>query len=130
MTDKVPIREGIFQEGPDGCKLIVGKCDSCGQVFFPKETSCFACGHDTLVDMELSGKGKLYSYSVVQMPTSKFSPPYAVGYVDFVEGVRVFGQLDMIEEKPFQIGMEMAVYIGKLWQEDDKEVIGYRFSPV
>jgi uncharacterized protein len=130
MTDKVPIREGIFQEDPNGDRLLAGTCDTCGQVYFPRISSCFACGHETVIETALSSQGKLYSYSVVQMPTSKFTPPYAVGYVDFAEGVRVFGQLDMIEGKPFQIGMEMAVYIGKLWQEDDKEIIGYRFSPV
>ncbi len=130
MTDKVPIREGIFQEGPDGSRLIAGKCDACGQVYFPRIASCIACGHETVIEVELSKKGRLYSYSMVHMHAAKFSPPYAVGYVDFVEGVRIFGQLDTIEKKPFQIGMEMDVYIGKLWQEGDKETIGYRFSPV
>ena len=33
MVDKVPVREGIFTEGPDGVTLLANKCKSCGQIF-------------------------------------------------------------------------------------------------
>ena len=130
MAEKVPIREGMFREGPSGMILLAGKCKTCGQVFFPKTPSCLSCGNDMTEEISLSKKGKLYSYSVVQMPSSHFKPPYAVGYVDMPEGVRIFGQLDMVEEKPFQVGMAMKVYVDTLWQEENKEIFGYRFSPI
>jgi uncharacterized protein len=130
MTEKVPIREGIFKEGPDGGRLIAGKCDSCGEVFFPSIDSCLSCGHDTIVQTELDRKGRLFSYTIVQMPVANFSPPFAVGYVDLAEGIRIFSQLRMEKEKPFQIGMEMELEIDTLWKKEDNDIVGYRFSPV
>jgi uncharacterized OB-fold protein len=130
MSEQIPIKEGIFKAGLDGYRLIAGKCESCGQVFFPNIPTCLDCGHETVVETELDKVGKLYSYSVVQMPSSKFKPPYAVGYVDLAGGVRIFTQLDIKEDKPFKVGMEMALNVNTLWQEEGHDVIGYRFAPV
>jgi len=78
----------------------------------------------------LSRRGRLYSYTIAHMPSTHFQPPYAIGFVDLPEGVRVFAPLKMTEAKPFKVGMDMEVVIEKLWQEDDKQVIGYKFKPV
>jgi len=64
------------------------------------------------------------------MPSMHFEPPYAIGYVVLPEGVRIFAPLEIVEGKPFEIDMEMEVVIEKLWQEDDNEIIGYKFKPV
>jgi uncharacterized OB-fold protein len=130
MAERVPIREGLFQEGPDGGVLLGNKCKSCGQLFFPKAKLCQACLHEELEEAPLSRRGKLYSYTIAHMPSSFFPPPHAMGYVTFPEGVRVFAPLKIIEDKPFDVGMEMEVVIEKLADLDEKEVIGYVFKPV
>ncbi len=130
MTEQIPIRADILHEGPDGTRLIGGKCDSCGQVFFPNAEFCLACGHENLTETLLSEKGSLHSFTVVHMPASGFPPPFAIGYIDIEQGVRIFSQLCMDEENPFQTGMEMKLETGTLWCEEDKDIIGYRFSPV
>jgi uncharacterized OB-fold protein len=130
MPEKVPVREGIFHEGPDGSVLLGNKCGSCGQVFFPKVAFCLTCCHDEMKEIEVGPRGKLYSYTVSHMPSSHFEPPYAVGYVDMPEGVRVFAPFEINEAKPFCIGMEMEAVIKNLWQEGEKEVTGYVFRPV
>ena len=99
MAERVPIREGTFQEGPDGGVLLANKCKSCGQIFFPKAKLCQACLHEELEEAPLSRKGKLYSYTIAHMPSSFFPPPHAMGYVAFPEGVRVFAPLKIIEDK-------------------------------
>jgi len=115
----------------DGQTVLLGsKCRECGQAFFPTESLCLNCGSETLEEFTLNKKGTLYSYSAVDMPCANFKPPYAVGYVDMKDGVRIFGQLDIKEDLPFKIGMEMEIYVDTLWQEDGKDVIGYRFSPL
>ncbi len=130
MAERVPIREGTFQEGPDGGVLLANKCKSCGQIFFPKAKLCQACLHEELEEAPLSRKGKLYSYTIAHMPSSFFPPPHAMGYVAFPEGVRVFAPLKIIEDKPFDVGMEMEVVIEKLWEFEEKELIGYVFKPI
>jgi len=129
-TQKVPIREGVFVEGPHGTTLLAGKCKSCGQMFFPKPVFCLKCRGAEIEDVHLSGRGKLYAYAIGRMPSSHFQPPYAIGHVDSVEGARVFAPLKIIEDKPFKIGMDLELVIEPLWQENDKEVIGYIFKPV
>ncbi|MBT7712552.1 MAG: OB-fold domain-containing protein, partial [Deltaproteobacteria bacterium] len=41
-------------------------------------------------DIELSQRGVLYSYTIGHMPSSRFKPPYAIGYIDLPEKVRVY----------------------------------------
>lgn len=131
MAEKGWIREGIVAEGPEGETLAANRCKGCGQVFFPKaEQACLNCHEKELEDVPLSRKGKLCSYTVVHMPASGFQPPYAVGFVDLPEGVRVFTPLEMEEDKPFKVGMDMEVRVGVLWKEEDKEVMGFKFAPV
>jgi uncharacterized protein len=130
MTDVVPIREGIFREEPAGGVLIGNRCTSCGQIYFPKAEFCYDCFDKRMEEVPLNRRGKLYSYTFGRLPASHFQPPYAVGLVDMPEGVRIFGPLKMAEDKPFRIGMDMEVVIEELWQENDKQVIGYKFKPV
>lgn len=130
MAERVPVREGTFKEGPEGGRLLANKCTSCGRIFFPQAETCLACYHEELAELVLSPRGTLYSYTIGHMPSSHFQPPYAVGYVDMPEGVRVFAPLKIVEDRPFRTGMDMEVVLEGLWQEDDKEVIGYKFKPL
>lgn len=130
MANTVPISEGAFVVGAEGGILLANKCKSCGQVFFPKAVFCLTCLNEDMQELKLSRKGKLYSYTIGHMPSTHFMPPYAIGFVDMPEGVKIFAPLKMTEDKPFKIGMDMEVVIEKLWQEGDTEVIGYKFQPV
>jgi uncharacterized OB-fold protein len=130
MARRLVIREGAFVESSEGVILLANKCKSCGQVFFPKVVFCLTCLNENMEELKLSRNGKLYSYTIGRMPSMHFEPPYAIGYVDMPEGVRIFAPLKMTEGKPFKIGMNMEVIIEEVWQEDDNEVIGYKFKPV
>ena len=130
MPDKIPLREDLFREGPDGGALLGCRCRSCGTSFFPKGVICLKCHEDKLEEISLSKRGKLYSHATALMPAANFKPPYSVGYIDLPEDIRVFAPLVEDKEKPFEIGMEMELVIEGLWEEDGKTVIGYRFKPV
>ena len=130
MAEKIPIREGAFVESQGGGILLANKCKSCGQVFFPKVEFCLSCLGEKMEELKLSRRGKLYSYTIGRMPSMHFQPPYAIGYVDMPEGVRIFAPLELRKDKPLTVGMDMEVTIEKLWDEDDKEIIGYKFKPV
>ena len=130
MAQVVPIREGLFVSEAEGAKLLGNKCKSCGQVFFPKALVCFTCFGKKMEEVVLSQRGKLYTYTIGHMPSTHFQPPYAVGYIDMPEGVLIFAPLEIIEGRPFRVGMEVEVRIDKLWEENDRQVIGYKFKPV
>ncbi|MEW6444305.1 MAG: OB-fold domain-containing protein [bacterium] len=129
MAERIPIREGTFRDAPDGGALLGNRCRSCRQVFFPKAKLCLACLHQELEEVVLSRTGTLYSYTIAHMPSSRFQPPCAMGFVDLPEGLRIFAPLKPAEGRAFEVGMEMEVVIGRLWEEGGKEVIGYMFQP-
>ena len=130
MSNRVAIREGILREDAQGGALLGNKCMSCGQVYFPKADFCVGCFSKDMEEVDLSRRGKLYSYTLSHLPASRIQPPFYVGFVDLPEGVRIFAPLKEIKNRPFQIGMEMEVVIEELWQENDNQVIGYKLKPV
>jgi uncharacterized OB-fold protein len=129
-VNTVPFREGVFAEGPDGGRLLANRCKSCGQIFFPIVEFCLSCLDKDMENIVLGRRGQLYSYTIGHMASRHFQPPYAIGYVDMPEGVRIFAPLKMVEGKPFKVGMEMEVVIEELWREEEKRVIGYKFRPL
>lgn len=130
MAERIPIKEGLFMEQGGQGMLLANKCQSCGQIFFPKAIFCLNCSNKDMAELKLSRRGKLYAYTIGRMDSMYFKAPYAIGYIDMPEGVRVFAPLKMMQDKPLKIGMEMELAIENLWQEDGKEIIGYRFKPV
>lgn len=129
MKTRVPFREGLFQGSDEEGSLLGARCRQCGQIIFPGREACLNClGHD-LEPICLSRNGKLYTYTIVHMPSEHFTPPYAVGWIELPEGVRVFSQIRGWQEYPLEIGMDMTLHFEKLWDEEEKEVVGYVFRP-
>ena len=70
---------------PQRYNLIGSKCLQCGKVFFPKRILCPDCRRKgKLEDLNLSGKGKILTYSVIETPTDEFKniAPYVVAIVE------------------------------------------------
>lgn len=128
--EKILIKDGILVDGADGVTLAANRCKSCGRVYFPKSKFCLDCLGNELEDLPLNKRGKLFSYTTPGMPSTHFKPPYAVGFVEMPEGLRVFAPLDIMADKPFKIGMEMEVHEDTLWTEGEKEYVGFRFRPL
>jgi benzoylsuccinyl-CoA thiolase BbsA subunit len=128
-----------FFEKIDGqLKLVGSRCSKCKTTFFPKKTYCSNCVSDeNMKVVPLSTRGKLASYSIAMenlMGTVMgFTPPYAFGYVDLPEGIRLFALL--IEVEPFKeklkLNMDVEMVIQKIRQDEyENDVIGYVFKPV
>jgi uncharacterized OB-fold protein len=129
MTTKVPFREGLFEKVSGEWTLVGCRCKQCGQVFFPVREWCLNCSSRDLERVNLGRHGKIYSFTIVHMPSEHFEPPYAVGWIELAEGIRIFSQIRGWQEQPLKIGMDMELSVEKLWDEEDKEIIGYIFRP-
>jgi benzoylsuccinyl-CoA thiolase BbsA subunit len=130
MKERVPIREGVIKGEGKESVLTGNKCKACGQIFFPPASLCLSCLNDELEVVELSKKGTLFSYSISYMPTVNWEPPYAAGWIKLPEGIIFFSPIKDWEEKGLKVGQEMELSVEKLWEEEEKEVIGYKFKPV
>jgi uncharacterized OB-fold protein len=133
--DTVFLKEGLFTypgvpgEGP---KLIGGRCRDCQAYFFPKRYLCPHCHKEgTIEEVELSSRGKLYTYCVVRVAPEGFTAPYVLGYVDLPEGVRIFTPITDVDPSALQIGMELELVIAPLRQDTEgNDIVGYKFRPV
>jgi uncharacterized OB-fold protein len=127
---KVPFQKGLFEEANGEPALIGSKCGACGQVLFPPKPLCLNCLSTDVKPIRLSRDGKLYTFTTVHMASEHFPPPYTIGWIELPESIRIFSQLRGWQEHPLKIGMEMRMYIETLWQEEDREVIGFVFRPI
>ena len=82
---------------------------------------------------KLSGRGKVYSFTIVHEPMPDFSlmKPYIMAMVEMEEGVRLTGQIVDCEPARLSIGMEVEATLRKLGQEGSSGIIryGYKFRP-
>ena len=127
--ENVAFEKNLFVEEDDGTAILANKCKKCGQVFFPKRNECFDCQNTDMEETKLKDGAKLYSYTNVAMPVHKFKPPFTLVWVEFPEGVRVMGQLKKKGSQSLHVGMKMKVITDKLWEENGKNYIGYKFEP-
>lgn len=127
--------EGYWKMEKDGLHLIGSHCKKCGENYFPPREICPECysnGKESeLGAIQLSNRGKLYSFSIVRVAPKMFMAPYGLGYVDFSEGVRVLGQFTTTDPGDLKVGMEMKVELGRIAvDEQGNEVYSYKFRPV
>jgi uncharacterized OB-fold protein len=114
----------------DGAVRLHGsKCAHCGAVAFPPHPSCPACGADGGQDsVRLSSVGTLYTFSEIHIAPKGFATPYAVGYVDLPEGVRLFGQIEA-KASELALGQQVAVMLGPVRTEaSGGTVVSYKFK--
>ena len=127
----VSFRPGELEVRPDGSGNLVGsRCRGCGAHFFPVREACSGCLSEDLETIGFSTEGILYTYSVVRQSTPAFEVPYALGYVDFPEGVRIMGQISGCELDEIRIGMPMTLSLEPFGEDDEgNPTTGYRFRP-
>lgn len=112
-------------------KLIGLKCNDCGSYTCPPKATCNNCGSRNFVKVELSGKGKIISFTTTYVAPAGYEKecPYVVAIVELDEGPCLIGRLDISHEKAEElgqalIGKEVTVY-GKIFPNEpfypDKE---------
>ena len=137
---QVPVKEGMLKlptKQGEQPRLLGSKCHACGEVYFIRRTRCEQCQSDDLQHIELSSKGKLYSYSIMYYPAPPpYKPPdpfvpYGLGWIALPEGLAVISHLTENDPNKLHVGMEMELIIDKL-EEDEagNEVMYYKFRPV
>lgn len=84
--------------------LMGSRCTSCANVAFPVTASCQQCGAQEMLDIELSRSGQVWGFTVQRfapksppyVPPAEGFSPFAVGYVELAEGVKVEAVLDCL----------------------------------
>lgn len=128
--NKQPIREGLYREGV-GCPVLIGsRCGNCGRTHFPSVSVCLDCSATSLDEVDLPREGTLFSYTIIAMPGVHFAPGHVVGYIELLEGLRVFAPLAAVDDCTLAVGQRFKMEITSLWRDETgREVTGYRFVP-
>ena len=136
-----PAIEGWFTTGSEPA-LIGSRCTACGCTFFPR-TEGFCrnpqCAGESFVDVELSRRGRVWSYTDAQyQPPPPFIPatepfePFALAAVELPEGLVVLGQVAAgYGVGDLRVGQEAELVVETLYTDDDgTERSIWRWKPV
>ncbi len=113
------------------------ECGKCGRIYFPPREVCPHCrrkSYEKMEERELSGRGKVITYTQVHEPLPEMKPmkPYIMVIVEMEEDVRVTGNLVNVDYEDVEIGMDVDVELRRLGEESPEGIIyyGYKFIPV
>ncbi|WP_406060275.1 OB-fold domain-containing protein [Streptomyces sp. NBC_01077] len=99
-----------FWEGVAAHRLLIQRCGACAALRFPWLPGCADCGSREWDTVEASGAGTVFSYVVMHHPPfPAFDPPYAVGLVELVEGVRMISNVVGVPYDKVRIGMPVRL---------------------
>ena len=97
-------------------KVMGTRCKDCGFSFFPPRMDCHQCFASNVEWFEVSGKGKLVSYSKLQYAPIGFEEdvPYCIALLDYGD-YKVFGRIAPdLKDDEIQVGMEMQTVVNEL----------------
>jgi uncharacterized OB-fold protein len=133
----IPFKEGVMHLASSATNaqnhLIGSKCQHCGAVAFPKRAVCHKCLSEDVVEIPLSKRGKLASFTVAWAAPEGIKPPLTLGYIDLPEGVRLLSMVTGNE--PSQDAMELEQDMDLVFEEirtdtDGNHIVAFKFKPV
>ena len=129
---------GAFTTSGDEARLIASRCLSCETYAFPRSFTCPnpACDGRDVEDAELSRTGTLASFTIVHYPPPPpyVAPdpfePFAIGEVEFAEGIQVVGPITGCEPGDLEMRMQVETVVEPYYVEaDGARMIGWKFRP-
>jgi uncharacterized protein len=99
-------------------ELMLQRCGGCNAFIYYPRDRCPRCLSDSLEWRRASGRGKVYSYTVVRRASTRsFSDkPYVLAIVELDEGVRMTTNIETTPES-VKIGMPVTVYFDDVTPE-------------
>ncbi|MGD8986349.1 MAG: Zn-ribbon domain-containing OB-fold protein [Desulfobacteraceae bacterium] len=100
----------------DQGKVMGTRCKDCGLAFFPPRADCHQCLKSHVEWFQVSGTGKLISYSKLEYAPVGFGEdlPYCIAVLDYGD-YKVFGRIaDDVPEEEIRVGTEMKTMVNEL----------------
>ena len=97
-------------------KVMGTRCKDCGLIFFPARADCYQCLTSNMEWFEVSGIGKLITYSKLEYAPVGFGDdlPYAIALLDYGD-YKVFGRISPdLADEDISVGMEMKTVVNRL----------------
>jgi len=105
-----------FRDG----KLLIQKCSACGKLRHPPRPMCGACQSTSWEALEASGRGRVYSYTVLHHPrVPGYDFPLPIGLIDLEEGTRIVANIKGCEPEAIRIGMPVECVVEPAGEDDE-----------
>ena len=123
-----PIWNGLVGKDELGPYLVGGRCTSCGFITLGVRDACPMCwSRNVMTPVPIGRTGRVYTCTVVYQAPEGYSAPFAVGYIDIEEGVRVFAHLAN-DEQSLRIDRPVQLTLAPLRKVEGSEwLIGPRY---
>ncbi|OUR75233.1 DNA-binding protein [Alphaproteobacteria bacterium 46_93_T64] len=109
-----------YWNGTKEGKLLLKKCCSCGETHFYPRAICPYCFSSETEWYEASGKGKIYSYSIMR----RAQIPYVMAYVTLDEGITMM--TNIVESDFDSVAVDKAVEVTFRKTEGDHSLPVFR----
>jgi uncharacterized protein len=110
-------------------ELVVQQCGSCGRLRFVPTELCPYCYSAARTWSTVSGRGRVYTFSVVHRaptPAYQAEAPYAIACVELDEGPRLPARVIDVDPADVEVGMPVEV----VFDDVDDDLTLYRFRPL
>lgn len=94
-------------------EFLVRTCDSCGSVHYYPRRICPHCGSNETRFVKGSGKGRVYTYSVMR----RAKIPFVIAYVELEEGPKMVSHIVNCDPEAVQIGQSVVMTFVKTKDE-------------
>ena len=114
-------------------KLTIQRCQACNAWVWTPRPSCNECGSEKVEWKPMSGKGEVYSFTVIRQVVGRaaskaFEPdiPYVIAWVDLDEGPRLITNIIGCQVENVKLGMKVSV----LFEKASEKVWLPKFKPI
>lgn len=122
---------------PQRYALIGAKCKSCNTMNLPVSLFCCKCGGTQLEPAKLSGRGKVYCFTIISRGGSppeftrqqKLVGSYPVAIVELDEGPKVVAQMTDCKAEELRIGLSVESTFRRIYEDDQMIRYGIKFRP-
>jgi uncharacterized OB-fold protein len=114
-------------------KLVMQRCQDCHAWVWTPRPACFECGSSRVEWTPLSGRGEIYSFTVIRQVVGRaaskaFEPdvPYVVAWVDLEEGPRMISNVIDCPVEEVELGLKVSV----AFEQQSPEIWLPKFKPI
>ena len=101
----INMETAVYWESAKNGKLLVKTCKACGKLHYYPRTICPHCLSSGTDWVEASGKGTIYTYSVMR----RTETPYVIAYVTLEEGVTMLSNIVECDVDGVAVGQTVEV---------------------
>jgi uncharacterized OB-fold protein len=100
-----------FWEATAAGRLVLARCDDCGETIWYPRTVCPKCRSTGISWVDASGRGEIYSFTVIRRGEGPYrdAAPYVLAYVELDEGPRIMTNIVGADAASLRVGQPVEV---------------------